>query len=64
MDERHGPCAGKHRVVVREVATAFLATPSIDAMREYARQSSTSDETWIIDISKSTSAMPLEIRTK
>jgi acetyl esterase/lipase len=64
MDERHGPCAGKHRVVVREVATAFLATPSIDAMREYTRQSPASTMDWTVDVAESNHAMPLEIRTK
>jgi len=35
IDAEHGPCPGPHRVEIRQVATEFLTTPSIDDVRQW-----------------------------
>lgn len=35
IDPKDGPCAGKHRIEVRQLATDFLTKPSIDEEKHY-----------------------------
>ncbi len=64
IDAEHGPCAGRHRVEIRQVAANFFGTPSIDDVRLFAKHAPDAQTELTVDIQPEQNSVVLDVSTR
>lgn len=64
IDAQHGPCVGPHRVEIRQVATDFLTTPSVDDVKLFTKHSARADTDLTYHVKPGQNTAYFDISTK